>query len=117
MINKDKYQRIICVYDALVDISENATDSLAVDVAGTTPVGVYTPSTITSSSITFKASHDGSTFVPVENGSGGNLSKTVSGGEYIPLDPADFAGIQHLKIICGSSEAADRTFKLALRAF
>jgi hypothetical protein len=114
-MSKHQHQRILTSDTAVITTSTSQTVSSAVDLGGTTFVGIYTPATLTSTSISFQASHDNITFSPVENGSGSAISITVSGSEYVPLNPADFAGVQFIKVIAGSNEAADRTFTLALR--
>lgn len=96
-------------------IAISTTKSAAVDLRGTTLCGFYMPAAFTGITITFEASADNSTFVPVEDGGGASISKTVSASKYISLNPADFAGIQYLKLVSGSTETAERDIELALR--
>ena len=99
-----------------VVISSGGATSAAVDLRGTTLTGIYLPATFTGTALTFSASTslDG-TYLPVYDGAGSAISKTVAQGQYIKISPVDFAGIQYLKIISGSTEGADRTLTLAIR--
>lgn len=112
----DKEKTIEKIDFEVVTIVSGGTDSAAVDLRGMTLCGIYIPSTLTSTSITFKASDEFSgTYIPVFDGLGSELSKIVASTQYIVLNPSDFAGIQYLKIVTGSLEGADREIKLALR--
>ena len=98
----------------VIDSSE--TTSAEVDCRGMTLCGVYMPAAFTGTALSFEASADGTTFVSVEDGDGSAVSKTVSASKYIKLDPADFAGVRFIKVVSGSTESAERTLTLALRA-
>lgn len=98
-----------------VTIESSGTKSTSVDLRGMTLCGFYLPASFTGTAITFEASADNSTYLPVQDGDGAAISKTVAQGQYIKLDPADFAGIQFIKLVSGSTEGAERTITLAIR--
>ena len=96
-------------------IANGSQESGGVFIKGATLSGVYIPAVFTGTAISFLASHDGQNFSPVMDGQGNEISRTVSAGQYIALDPTTFAGINHLKIKSGTAEAASRTMKIASR--
>lgn len=98
-----------------VTIASGATDSGAIDLNGYTLCGMFIPSAITGTTITFKADDGTGTYVVMENGAGANISATVSASKYIALSPTDFAGVGKLKLVSSASEGADRDIILALR--
>lgn len=94
------------------------TKSAATKISGTV-VGFYTPDTLSGSSFTFEAAdaQDG-TFLPVKNSGGSAISFTVAASGYYGFTAdqiAAFRGVEWLKIVSGSSEAAGRKVKLAVR--
>lgn len=99
-------------------IASSGDTSAAVDVNGTTVCGIYTPSALTGDTLSFEAAQasDG-TFVPVKDDEGNEYTVTVATSEagfyYIP--PAILSGVQFLKVKSSGTEAAERTFKLAVR--
>ena len=56
----------------------------------------------------------GGTYQAIQR-NGADLSVTVAQGKYISLTAGDFIGVQFLKIVSGSNEAATRTLTLAVR--
>lgn len=92
----------------LIPLSANATSpSNPVAVPpGQVIVGLYLDSaTWVSTSMTFQTSpQSGAGAGVVDNGSGTAVSKTVTAGRYIPLDPATFAGVDEFIIIFGGQE-------------
>jgi len=80
----------------------------------TSVVGIVTPAELTGTTFTFEGTLDDSTFVPVYS-EGSQYSVTVGTSRYIALDVAVFCGLQSIKIVSGSSEAAERTIQVVLR--
>lgn len=115
-LTQDKIDYEDCV------IAENGTVSAAVNLRGMTLCGIIVPSDFVGTVITFQMSDaiDG-TYRIMQDGAGASVSKTVTlasppASLYIKVDPADFAGVQFLKLVSGSSETGDdKTLKLALR--
>lgn len=99
-----------------VVIAINETKSAVINLAGMCLSGIILPSAFTGTTLTFEASdaEDG-TFVPVKKADGNSLSYAVAQATYVIIDPRDFQGITHLKIVSGSSEAAARTLKVSLK--
>lgn len=95
------------------------TTSDPIELAGQTVLGFITPGTLTSTSVTFTACDtiDG-TYVPVKDSSGSAISFTVTTNGYYGFkydQIGAFLGIRFLKMVGGSSEAAGRQVKLAVR--
>jgi hypothetical protein len=90
-------------------IASGQTTSAEVDLGGTEIVGLQLPASFTGSSITFQvATASGGTYQDMKDGAGNSVSKTVSQGQYIAIDPALFRGIRFVKLVSGSSEGAAR---------
>jgi len=100
-----------------VVIANAATVSSAIELArDERPVMIETPAALTGTAITFQGSIDGTTYVPVYEVGGANAySVTVGTSRAVALDHRVFAGINYLKLVSGSTEAAERTIKVVLR--
>jgi hypothetical protein len=104
------------VYNRQVAIASGQTASAVIDAKGFSLVGVLLPAAFTGTSLTFQASVDGTNFFAVNSTtSGSSLSYTVAQGNYYAIDPTPFYGIRYLKIVSGSSEAANRVLTVALK--
>ncbi len=99
-----------------VAIANGQTVSDAVDLGGLRPIALVTPAALTGTSFTFQSSVDGTTFVPVYDSSGSQVSVTVSTSRFVVLSPTSFAGVRHLKVVSGSAEGAARTIQIVARA-
>jgi hypothetical protein len=88
---------------ALIDISDDASNSTSVNVDNMLLAGIVFPSAMTGSNITFDFSVDG--------------SYTVSAGNATRVDPSGwaFASGGYLRITSDGTEAADRKIKLIFR--
>ncbi len=101
---------------AVITVATSATTSAAVSLIGVTILGVITPSALTGTSLTFQVSSSAAgTYVPLYDSAGTQVSVTVAASRGYYLDPAIFAGWRYVKLVSGSSEAADRTFTLFVR--
>ena len=97
-------------------IASSGTVSAAVDLAGTSLVGIQLPAAFTGTSLGFQAATSlAGTYQAVIDGSGAALTKNISQGKYLLLDPTEFAGIQYLKVVSGSTEASARDLILVTR--
>lgn len=97
-------------------IASSGTTSTAVALKGFQLSGVLLPATFTGTSITFLASVDGVTYVLLKvTAAGTTLSYVVTQNTFAAIDPKDFAGVNYVKIVSGSTEGSARTLKLALR--
>src|SRR4051794_12498084 len=95
------------------------TTSEAVALQGQTLVGFFTPSTFASTAVTFTGCDtiDG-TYKPIKDSSGSAISFTVGTNGYYGLkydQIAAFLGLQFIKMVGGTSEAAGTKTKLAIR--
>lgn len=95
----------------------NTTTSNSINLGGCSLVGLIMPSAFTGTSLTFKASNDGTNFYDMYNTSGTQLTVTVAtaAARWIALTPSDFAGVKYLQII-GSSQAAERSIGIVTRS-
>lgn len=97
-----------------ITIASSGTTSAAVHSNGMSLVGIQLPATMTSTAITFTASKDGVTYVPLYNSSG-QVSYTIASGRFIAVNPVDFYGVPYFKVVTGSSEGASRALTLILK--
>lgn len=103
---------------AAASIANGQTVSAAITSNGMALVGVQLPAAFTGTTLTFQVSLDCSVYQAVYvTTSGTALSYTVAQGRYIAIDPAPFQGAKCIKLISGSSEAAGRSFTVALKGF
>ena len=108
------YPPFLCNANAV--IANGQTTSDAIDLFGTTLVGIQMPATFTGSSISFEAATTlGGTYQPITNSGGNSISATAAGGKFISIDPSDIAGVQFIKIVSDSAEGAERTLELVTR--
>ena len=97
-------------YDGIATILSGQTDSNEIDLLGMSLCGFFMPETFTGTTITFKtATESGGTFLAIAD-----VTKTVAVNQYIPIDPADFAGVQVIKLVA-DSQGADAAITLAVR--
>lgn len=99
-----------------VVITSGGTVSSTSAMANYALVGITFPAAMTGTTVTFKGSTaSGGTFVPVYNSSG-QVSYTIAASRYYAIDPKDFLGTLYLQVVSGSSEGADRSLVLHLKA-
>lgn len=105
-------------YGVVVTIANGLQESSAIELEGFCLCGIITPAAFTGTALTFEASLDGITYVPVKNTTSGTpLSYTVTTSSFYAIDPKDFHGINFLKIKSGSAEGAARTLYASLKGF
>jgi hypothetical protein len=100
----------------LADTIASGTTTAEFNLKGGTLCGIYTPASISSTSMTITAAtSSGGTFLPVrdpETGTAYTITIAASGYYYIP--PQISAGLKYLKLVCGSSETS-KTFTISYR--
>jgi len=103
--------------EVLIDISDNATNSSAVQCDGLLLSGIVFPAAMTGTTVTFDFSFDGTNFVDVVETDGTEVSYSVSAGNVVRVDPSGwaFASPGFLRVTSGSNEAADRTINLIFK--
>jgi hypothetical protein len=103
--------------EVLIDISDNATNSSAAQCDGLLLSGIVFPAAMTGTTITLDFSFNGTTWYDVVETDGTEVSYTVSAGNVVRVDPSGwaFASTGFLRIVSGSSEAADRTINLIFK--
>jgi len=97
-------------------IPNAGTTSPAVSLNGATLVGIITPAALTGTALTFQASPTlTGTYSPVYATGGTQVSYTVGTSRYIVIPAQDMAGVQFVKVVSGSTEAAARDITLVVR--
>jgi hypothetical protein len=70
-------------------------------------VAILMPAAWTAADLTFQASNDNTTFYEMVNTAGNNVTVTgPAADEWIAIDPADFVGVEYLKVRSGTVGAA-----------
>ena len=82
-------------------IASDAALSGAVELYGTTLVGIIMPAAWATANLSFQASHDASDYHDMYSAAGAEYTVAASAGQYIVIDPNDFAGVGNLKIRSG----------------
>jgi hypothetical protein len=94
-------------------IASGATNSSEFKLNTTLPCGIFMDQTMTGTVLTFLGSPaPGGPYGLISDGSGGSYSKTFRSGDYVPLDPATFAGLFALQVVSNASEGALRNLQL-----
>lgn len=105
----------VCIAEGSVTVVQSATVSSVLDLAGTTLAAIIFPAAMTSTVVYLQdAGMDGADTPVTITGEQGTLEYpiTVQAGKLVPVDPRLFLGVRHVKVLCGSAEAAARTIKL-----
>jgi hypothetical protein len=93
--------------ESLSDESIRVSKKVGQAQARQTLVAIIMSGTWTAADLTFQASNDGTTFYEMINTSGGNLTVTgPAADEWIAIDPADFVGVEYLKVRSGTVGSA-----------
>lgn len=88
-------------------IANGQSLSGAVDLGTMRLFAIVMPATMTGTSLTFQASHDGSTYNNVYDDGGNELTYTTAASRYIVVSsPAKWIGIRYLKVRSGTSGSA-----------
>jgi len=97
-------------------IASGQTVSDAINLSGTTVVGISFPAALTSTSISFQsATAEGGLYQPVMDESGANVSYIAEQGKYLTIHPAVLTGVRFLKIVAGTVEASSRSLDLVAK--
>ena len=95
-------------------IANNAALSDAVTIDKSLLLGLVLPGTWTTADLTLQASADGTTFGNVYDSAGTEVTIKAAASRYVTLNPADFVGMQAIKLRSGTSgspvtQTAERT--------
>lgn len=95
------------IYQHTVTIDTGATGlSSAIDLSFLTPVAIQGSTDWDTADLTFQCSYDNVTFCNMYDDSGNEYTvsvPTTDGGDWLSLDPADFVGINYIKLRSGTS--------------
>lgn len=95
--------------------------SAEVDLGAKALVGIAMPAAWTAAAMTFQVSADGgATWLELTTTAGAAVNYTVANGQFIAVDPAQWKGINAVKVRSGTSgvpvnQGADRTIGLVVR--
>ena len=116
-ISKDPVRRVPFA------IASGQTTSDKQDLMGHVIVGIITPSTLTSTAITFEQfvpnadyPEAAGTWVPVHDSDGTEVSITVAADRFTAVNPTAVPYAGMTRIVAGSAEGADRVIHLVTRA-
>jgi hypothetical protein len=102
-----------------VNIAASGTTSIAYgsrnDVDCNGLVAIVTPAELTSTSLSFLVSADGTNFMTHKDYLGTTVTVTCAASQFISLDPALFVGFPYWKVVMGSAEAAARVLTVIVR--
>ena len=87
----------------------SGTTSTGIQLQGTMPLAIVTPTGLASTALSFQSSLNGDSWFDLYNGST-LYSLTVAASRYIALNPDVFEGIRYIRIIAGSSETSKEIF-------
>lgn len=102
----------------LIDISENATTSTAVDTDGLLLSGIIFPAAMTGTALTFQvaSTNTGGNFKALKETDGTDVTYTVTADAHVRIDPSGWAGVGAIKVISDATEAADRKLNLVFHS-
>lgn len=100
-----------------VTVANGGTTTGNINLNGFGMVGVIFPSALTSTSMTFQGSQDGTTFTALYNTDGNALTATVAASRILLFTPGDFVGINYVRLVLGSAEGAERSLQVISRTF
>lgn len=101
-------------HECLVDISEDADLSNAVDLADREIIGLITPTGLTTTTLSFEVATTAAGTYQTFHNTSGNITLTVDAtSRRYYLNPETFRGVRHVKIRTGTNElTADKLITL-----
>jgi hypothetical protein len=89
----------------------------AINLKGKTAVALIMPAAFSGTEITFQGSTDGSTYTDIISSAGATVTITVAASKTVVLDEANFYGVDSIKVLSVTTQAAERAIKVVLRGF
>ena len=98
-----------------VTVSASATSSSVLTCGGTSPTGIFLPSTFVTSNITFKVckTPDGS-FLPVRNFDGTAFTVAGAASTFVPLLPSMFNSVLYIQLSFDQTQTSAEVIDFAL---
>ncbi|MDE2024908.1 MAG: hypothetical protein KGJ07_00265 [Patescibacteria group bacterium] len=101
--------------DSEVTVAAGATTSSTLGCGGTSPTGIFLPSTFISCNITFNVSKNpNGPFVPVTNFDGSSFTVAGAASEFIPLLPAMFNSVLFIQLSFSVAQTSAEVIDFAL---
>lgn len=114
----NQFEQVVCA-DLTATIANGETTSEEVDLKGAQLSGLIVPAEFNGTTITFQAaSESGGTFYTIQNGAAEAAAYTITttASRFVPIDNlAIFAGVRHLKVVCGTAQTGATTIQLITR--
>lgn len=95
-----------------LSIEASGTTSAAVQLYGVTPIALALPTPFTGTLASFEGAGSDGVFHPIYKVDGNRFTVVTAGDRHIPLDPAQFRGVQQLKITSNAVESAIRNITI-----
>lgn len=93
-----------------VVIASSGTDSTIIEAtSGWMFVGLLTPGTLTSTTLTFEVGTTSGAMLPLHFNTGVQYGITSAASQRYLLEPTHFIGARFIRVVAGSAEAAERT--------
>lgn len=99
---------MIRVHPQLYTVANGATTSDLQDLRGTL-AGLIFPATMTSSTVSFQVTYDGTNYFDVYTDAGALYSVTVTASAFVALEWRYFLGARHIRLKTASAEGAARS--------
>jgi len=111
-----QYTNPIISYDNVAIIASSGTQSTGIFMGGLSLCGLVMPTLWTSATISLQMTYDnGANWHDVYDNDGTAISFTVGTSRYVKIDPADFAGINYLRLVSSAPQAAERSIVIVAR--
>jgi len=103
---------------ALIDVSEDASNSTGVQTGGLLLSGIVFPAAMTGTSVTFDFSFDGTAWKDVVETDNTEVTYTVSADNVVRVDPSGwaFASSGFIRVTSNGTETADRKIQLIFKS-
>lgn len=96
-------------------LADGQTKTASINVLERELLGIYIPAGFSGTAITFEASEDDSVFKVMKDWDGNTISLTVAADTYVGLDTQLFLGVAYCKLVSGTAQSGEVTFKLITR--
>jgi len=115
MTESTQFQPVVTT-NLTTTIANGESESLPIDLSGTTFVGIQIPAGFEGAALTLKAATaKDASFYAVHDHTGVTLGMSVGASQIIALQPAQFAGLRVIKLVADTPQTGDITLTLLTR--
>lgn len=97
-----------------VTVANGATVSSAVIAEHYAIYGLIMPAAFDGTALTFDVSYDKTNWQPLYDATNTAISRTVAAARSYPL-PDELAAFPYFRLVCGTTQTADRVFRIAAK--